>query len=379
MTARGLYTLLFGVLMLITSLSVGSAGAFLLGTSALFACLISLLCVISARFSCRFRQGIQTTETERGGICYYMLRVRMLVPAPIAPLTLSAVLPSGRQSDFQLPTQLFRETKSKNELPCPHVGQFPVGVTKIGFSDCFGLFKLCIRIPAPLPQICVLPKPQKAEPLAFSPGEGESNAAQRAQADHSTPEDIRAWQDGDELKRVHWKLSARRQSLMVHTYETPQRPDALILINRSLPESPLRALTLDTLCEACAGIIKALLEAGRFTRLPLSELTQGEISGQTTEALPQMLRALAKEDFSCKEDFSRALWLAAKRTRRTGSIAILSAELTPDIAEAALALSRMGPHTRFVLVTDGALNDTLRQLLYLLHTNGVETAHIQAA
>lgn len=92
-----------------------------------------------------------------------------------------------------------------------------------------------------------------------------------------------------------------------------------------------------------------------------------------------MLRALAKEDFSCKEDFSRALWLAAKRTRRTGSIAILSAELTPDIAEAALALSRMGPHTRFVLVTDGALNDTLRQLLYLLHTNGVETAHIQAA
>ena len=35
MTARGFYTLLFGALMLFTALSVGSAGAFLLGTAAL--------------------------------------------------------------------------------------------------------------------------------------------------------------------------------------------------------------------------------------------------------------------------------------------------------------------------------------------------------
>ena len=34
MTARGFYTLLFGALMLFTALSVGSAGAFLLGTAA---------------------------------------------------------------------------------------------------------------------------------------------------------------------------------------------------------------------------------------------------------------------------------------------------------------------------------------------------------
>ena len=379
MTARGLYTLLFGVLMLVTALSVGSAGAFLLGASALFACLVSLVCVAAARFSCRFRQAVQTTETQRGGVCRYMLGIRFRVPAPIAPLTLSVALPNGRQNDFQLPTHLFHETRNKNDLSCPHVGLFPVGVTKIGFSDCFGLFQLHMHIRTPLPQLCVLPQPKKAEPLAFSPGEGESNAAQRAQADHSTPEDIRAWQDGDELKRVHWKLSARRQSLMVHTYETPQRPDALVLLNRSVPEGPLRLLTIDTLCEACAGIIQALLEAGRFTRLPLSDSSQGEISGQNTQALPQILRALAKEHFSCTEDFSRALWLAAKRTQRTGSIAVLSAELTPDIAEAALALSRMGPHMRFVLVTDGALDDTHRRLLYLLHTNGVETAHIQAA
>ena len=43
MTARGFYTLLFGALMLFTALSVGSAGAFLLGTAALLCWALSLL------------------------------------------------------------------------------------------------------------------------------------------------------------------------------------------------------------------------------------------------------------------------------------------------------------------------------------------------
>ena len=53
MTARGFYTLLFGALMLFTALSVGSAGAFLLGTAALLCWALSLLCVCAAVLSCR--------------------------------------------------------------------------------------------------------------------------------------------------------------------------------------------------------------------------------------------------------------------------------------------------------------------------------------
>lgn len=48
MTARGLYTLLFGALMLVTSLSVSSGGAFLLACAALVCWGFSLLCVLLA-------------------------------------------------------------------------------------------------------------------------------------------------------------------------------------------------------------------------------------------------------------------------------------------------------------------------------------------
>ena len=49
MTARGYYTLLFGAIMMITALSVGSAGAFLLGAGAIIAVLLAAVSVLFAQ------------------------------------------------------------------------------------------------------------------------------------------------------------------------------------------------------------------------------------------------------------------------------------------------------------------------------------------
>lgn len=151
-------------------------------------------------------------------------------------------------------------------MPAPHVGVFPVGVSQLTISDCFGLFAFRRSMRGAPQNVAVLPNPVQTAPLPVSPGEGENSSAQRALSDHSIPEDIRAWQDGDELKRVHWKLSARRQSLMVHTYETPQRPDALILLDIAQPSGAARSALIDALTEGCAGTIESLLQAGRMTQ-----------------------------------------------------------------------------------------------------------------
>lgn len=381
MTSRGFYTLLFGVLMLFTALSVSSAGAFLLGAAALTCWLLALFSVLLGALTCKVSQSVGGGQTSRGSSCPYHLSLRMPVPAPIAPLSLKVCLPSGRQSDFSLAANLFGVTESDNTFPCPHVGVYPVGITQITFSDCFGLFSLRRKSPLPLVFVTVLPNPIETEPLAVSPGEGESSTTQRALADHSVPEDIRAWQDGDELKRVHWKLSMRRQSLMVHTYETPQRPDALVLLDCGAPKCApaVRAALVDMLAEACAGTLKSLLEAGRATRLPLSASGQGEFSGHDTQALPAMLHAVAGAGYTKPTDFSRVLWLSSRRMQRTGSTAILTTRLTPAVADAALALSRMGSKMRFTLVTAGELSEEEAQLLHLLFAGGLETAHIRAA
>ena len=380
MTARGFYTLLFGSVMLVTALSVGSAGAFLLGAAALIAWLLAVLSVLLAACACRLSQQAGCAEVSRGDSCPYTLSVSMLAPLPIAPLSLRVATPNGRQSEFLLPARLFGTTASDNAFPCPHVGVFELGVLRVAFGDVFGFFSLAHSVKSPLIPVTVLPVPRETRPLKTSPGEGESTSAQRAQADRTTPADTRAWQEGDELKRVHWKLSMRRQALMVHTYETPQRPDALILLDLAPPpaQGAPRAGMIDALTETCAGVLKSLLDARRIARLPLSGDHPRELSGQEPQALAPMLRALAQESFTRPSDFARVLLLASRRMRRTGSTAILTANLTPHIADAVIALSRMGPRTRVYLIAPGALSQEQAQLVHLLETCDIETHHVSA-
>ena len=377
MTARGFYTLLFGLLLLVTALSVGNGSAFLLGAAALVALAVSLLCVLCALMTCRIEQDIPGGQAERGSVCAYVLRVRLFSPLPLGMLSLHMALPSGKQGDYLLAPRLLT-TVSENTFPCPHVGVFSVGLMNIAFTDCFGLFSLRHRVRHPLSSLTVLPVPADCAPLRYSPGEGESTAAQRALADLTTPADTRAWQEGDELKRVHWKLSMRRQSLMVHTYETPQRPDALVILNCGQIDAPenRRALVADALLEQCAGILERLLEDKRPTRLPLMGDAPRELSGQGPEHLAAMRTALAQEPLTSSADFSRVLLMASRRMPRTGSVAIVTSSLTPSLADAALMLGRMGPHIRFVLVRDGEPDATQAQLLGLLRSSGIEAAHV---
>ena len=67
MTARGLYTLLFAALMLVTALSVGSAGAFLLGVAAL--CVYGFGMGLTGAWV-----GMATDLTVRGVLTYARFR-----------------------------------------------------------------------------------------------------------------------------------------------------------------------------------------------------------------------------------------------------------------------------------------------------------------
>lgn len=372
--------------MLITALSVGSGGALLLGGAAMAALLVSLLSLIFALASFRFSQSVQGGQAERGGSCVFTLSIRMFSPVPVAPMMLRVCMPSGKQSEFILNVHAVGETLSDNRFSCPHVGVFPVGVTQVVFADCFGLFSLRRTLRQPLACVTVLPRPRPSSVLPFSPGEGESSIALRAQADRTTPADTRAWQDGDDLRRVHWKLSVRRQELLVHTYETPQRPDALVLLDCGAPALPdgqqasgaSRAQLIDALTESAAGVLKAMLDERRTVRLPLSGLCCAELSGQDSTRLAQMLAALAAEPFSMQTDFVRTLLESSRRMHRTGSAAVISSRLTPAVADAVIALARTGPHMRFVLVRAGGPDEPQEQLLNLLRASGVDTECVNA-
>ena len=261
MTARGFYTLLFGALMLLPRCPSAARALFCWARRRCCAGRCRCCACAPPPSPCRAEQQIEGGQAQRGGACRLILRVRFALPAPIAPLSLKVELPSGRESDFSLPAGLLGLTESDHSFACPHVGVFQVGVSQITFSDCFGLFAFRRRQRGALQSVAVLLIPSLPTRCPSAPARAKARRPS-ALSDHSVPEDIRAWQEGDEPGRVHWKLSMRRQSLMVHTYETPQRPDALILLDTSQPQGAPRAALIDALTEACAGTVEALCRPG---------------------------------------------------------------------------------------------------------------------
>ena len=78
-------------------------------------------------------------------------------------------------------------------------------------------------------ELLVLPQLFDIAPLRLSSGEMGTEAMARASEDVTNPTDVRTYQPGDPMKKIHWKLSARKQEALVRRFEDPVQPDALVL------------------------------------------------------------------------------------------------------------------------------------------------------
>ena len=111
-------------------------------------------------------------------------------------------------------------------------GKFTIGPLEVRIADSFGLVELG-RSFATTSTLVVTPK---VVPLArtaigaswVGEGDGRTRAAAAAGEDDVVP---RAYRDGDELRRVHWRSTARYGELMVRREEQRWRNRALLLLD----------------------------------------------------------------------------------------------------------------------------------------------------
>ena len=123
---------------------------------------------------------------------------------PVSPLRLRVSLGTG-EADYNLPLTYSRPAAFTLDLPARHVGALPAGVKQAAFSDALGLFTARARVEA-CQTLLVLPRPFEVAPLRFLAEDGGRTLQNRTTEDLSSPEDVRAYREGDALKRIHWKL-----------------------------------------------------------------------------------------------------------------------------------------------------------------------------
>lgn len=380
MTRRAFLAILCQALLLVCALSTRGAVFWLL-----FWTLGAMLAVGFASMVWTLRTlkvdcALDKERVTRGGQVNLDIVISHKCLLPVASVRLD-IMAGSDSGDFALfvPVRPLIKNQIRQSIFYPHVGEYPSGVTGVWVQDVFGLFGRYRRLKRAENTLIVQPQIYLTEKLAFSPGDGDTESISRAFEDATLPTDLRAYQQGDELKKIHWKLSMRRKELLVRVYEQPARPDALLLIDCAPPMASegLERSVRDAICEAAASLASVALDEGAPVRMPLLTETPTDINARRGEDIAQVLDALGRCAFDGAQQFERVLLLETRRMRRTGTTAIITSRMNPEIADMVLRIRRMGPKVRVMLAAN-VEDEAIAQLVRRLMRNDVEVEPISA-
>ncbi|KAB8168902.1 DUF58 domain-containing protein [Streptomyces sp. 3MP-14] len=222
-------------------------------------------------------------------------------------------------------------------------GRYPLGPLQLRLADPFGMVELTRSYGAHdtltvLPGIEPLP-PVRFGGLARGDGVGMRRSMASAGEDDLIP---REYRHGDDLRRVHWRSTAHRGSLMVRREEQPRRARCTVLLDTRRAGYVMGgvAAPFERAVSAAASAVSQLTRQGFEVRLLTDDGTQlpgpGTEVADPYELTGRLMDFLAVVDHSASLGFEPAL-----AAQRAGSGELLLAFLgSVDPAQAGV-LGRM--------------------------------------
>ena len=298
---------------------------------------------------------------------------------PIAPLTVEVTAGPDRPAQtLKLSGMPGSRQKLTLNFHAAHVGVTSPGVKRVVIQDLLGLFTVEKTPKARGGELIVLPLPFDVGELTYAAGDSGSESMARAAEDVTSPADVRTYQQGDAMKKIHWKLSMRKQELMVRRFEAPVMPDALVLLDCSRPprtaDENAQADLRDALLETAASVMYQNIQTDHPAKLPIHgdhpiELDKGM-------GMPVILEALSRVDFSAPDKFDRMLMLEMRRMRKVGCTVVVSARLNSRMVDVLSAMRRIGPYLRLYLITFNPEDETRLPMISKLQSEGIEVCYV---
>lgn len=137
--------------------------------------------------------------------------------------------------------KLYVDKKKKSEqnikiIP-EHCGQIQIGIEKVYAYDFLGIWSFGKRYQSAVTAV-VMPKPYPVNlcitnRTRWFPVDGESYDKDRSGDDASEIYDVREYQAGDRMQKVHWKISARQGELYIKEFSYPMGAAVVILLEKS--------------------------------------------------------------------------------------------------------------------------------------------------
>ena len=212
-------------------------------------------------------------------------------------------------------------------------GSYPLGPATLVARDVFGLVTAS-RTVGDSVTLDVLPRVHPLADLTLGELGGARGSSASASA-AASPDDvsIREYRVGDDLRRVHWRSTARRGAVMVRSDEHPGRPDVVLLLDSRAGAHAGRGAgsSLEWAVSLTASAAVHLHRRGHRVRLLHDGAFDPPRELDDTSAVRGLMRSLARLRPGSPDGLARSI-AALGRADSTLLIAVLGAVDEGDVA-----------------------------------------------
>lgn len=262
-------------------------------------------------------------------------------------LSVTDVFDDGRRAArFVLPPLAPDSTaRAAYRIPTSRRGRYLVGPLAVSITDPFGLARRTWALASPddvlvCPRIHDILAPRQAGGRLIASVETVQARAQAADGEEFLT--LREYEVGDDLRRVHWRSSARVGELMIRQDEAQWRAKSVIVLD-TRPEAH-DAVSFELAVEATASIVDRLTRMRR--RIDVSTSSGAALSQPRAREGWALMDRLATIEPEGPDRFAAVL--SAVGAHRTAAlvVAVAGAIVTADVT----ALAALTPHATVILV-----------------------------
>lgn len=295
------------------------------------------------------------------------VKVDTIFPPAHLAVTFETADPRGGAAAVYVSPVPARDTAAEVSFDCPFRGEYEIGVKAVEATDLFGLVRLRRegdKLVGATSRLAVYPRtyPLHGRMLDLRMNEGAEDGARADAEEISSIADLRSWREGDSLKRVHWKLSARLGELIVKEFDGSFDAKNMVFVDATSTDAPEREISAKKgkrrAEEESAHRIAELEGEERMTSLAASfcELfcargrrvwlvSYGETRSEADSAdggFSSLHLALARLKFGGGLDASKALELECATHGAPDSLVFVTSNLSGALVKALCALGTRG-------------------------------------
>ena len=231
-----------------------------------------------------------------------------------------------RQARFLVaPLEPGEAARAAYRLPTERRGVFTVGPLEAGVTEPFGLAARTAVV-APASELTVYPRVDIIAGLPRARGDDPLAGAEHPTAVALTGEDfyaLRAYEVGDDLRRVHWPSTARHDELMIRQNEMPWQARVTVLLD--VRRQTHTGESLELAVSAAASVVAACWQRRSLVRLVTTDAVDSGF-GAGHVHLEAIMEKLATVTASPTDRLSDVLGNLSRAGNAGSLVSILTAE-----------------------------------------------------